>query len=98
MASCSNNPIPPDVKKIPKKLKAHGHIRTDNYYWMRLTDEQKTAKKYDAQTQDVISYIDDETEYLNESLFLNLKFFINTTYSSQNLCFIIGDWSLVGLI
>ena len=35
---------------------------------MRLTDEQKSAKKYDSQTQDVINYIDDETKYLNKSL------------------------------
>ena len=68
MASCSNKSIPPDVKKIPKDIKTHGHVRTDNYYWMRLTDEQKSAKKYDSQTQDVINYIDDETEYLNKSL------------------------------
>ena len=47
MASCSNKSIPPDVKKIPKEIKTHGHVRTDNYYWMRLTDEQKSAKKYD---------------------------------------------------
>ena len=46
MASCSNKSIPPDVKKIPKEIKTHGHVRTDNYYWMRLTDEQKSAKKY----------------------------------------------------
>ena len=58
MASCSNKSIPPDVKKIPKEIKTHGHVRTDNYYWMRLTDEQKSAKKYDSQTQDVINYID----------------------------------------
>ena len=59
MASCSNKSIPPDVKKIPKEIKTHDHVRTDNYYWMRLTDEQKSAKKYDSQTQDVINYIDD---------------------------------------
>ena len=68
MTACSNKFSPPDVKKIPKELKTHNHVRTDNYYWMRLTDEQKSAKKYDAQTQDVVEYIDDETKYLNESL------------------------------
>ena len=68
MTACSNKFSPPDVKKIPKELKTHNHVRTDNYYWMRLTDEQKSAKKYDAQTQDVVDYIDEETKYLNESL------------------------------
>ena len=68
MTSCSNNFSPPDVKKIPKNLEAHNQVRTDNYYWMRLTDEQKSAKKYDDQTRDVVDYIDKETEYLNKSL------------------------------
>ncbi len=31
----------PIAKKIPVKLQKHGDIRIDNYYWMRLTDEQK---------------------------------------------------------
>ena len=68
MTACSNNFSPPDVKKIPKELKTHNHIRTDNYYWMRLTDEQKSAKKYDDQTQSVVDYIDEETKYLKNSL------------------------------
>ncbi|MDA9946846.1 S9 family peptidase, partial [Candidatus Marinimicrobia bacterium] len=46
----------------------HGDVRTDNYYWMRLTDEQKSAKKYDNQTQSVVDYIDEETKYLENSL------------------------------
>ena len=68
MTSCSNNFPAPDIKKIPRKLEAHNQVRTDNYYWMRLTDEQKSAKKYDDQTRDVVNYIDKETEYLNKSL------------------------------
>ena len=68
MSSCSNNIVPPDVKKIPKDMQTHGHVRTDNYYWMRLTDEQKSAEKYDDQTQNVVDYIGKETEYLENSL------------------------------
>ena len=49
-------------------MKIHGHDRVDNYYWMRLTDEQKSAKKYDNQTQKVVDYIDAETDYLNKNL------------------------------
>jgi len=49
-------------------MEAHGDVRTDNYYWMRLTDEQKSAKKYDNQTQSVVDYIDEETKYLENSL------------------------------
>jgi len=68
MSSCSNNILPPDVKRIPKDMEVHGDVRTDNYYWMRLTDEQKSAKKYDNQTQSVVDYIDEETKYLENSL------------------------------
>jgi oligopeptidase B len=68
MSSCSNNILPPDVKKNPKDMQTHGHVRTDNYYWMRLTDEQKSAEKYDDQTQNVVDYIGKETEYLENSL------------------------------
>ena len=62
MASCSNKSIPPDVKKIPKEIKTHDHVRIDNYYWMRLTDEQKNAKDPDQQTQDVVDYIYQENQ------------------------------------
>ena len=43
-------------------MEAHGDVRTDNYYWMRLTDEQKSEKKYDNQTQSDVDYIDEETK------------------------------------
>jgi len=66
MSSCAK--VPPDVKKIPYDMESHGHKRIDNYYWMRLTDEQKSAKTYDAQTQSVVDYIEDETDYINNSL------------------------------
>jgi len=68
MSSCNKKIIPPDVEKTPYEMKTHGHDRVDNYYWMRLTDEQKSAKKFDAQTQKVVDYIDAETDYLNISL------------------------------
>jgi len=66
MSSCAK--VPPDVKKIPYDMESHGHKRIDNYYWMRLTDEQKLAKKYDAQTKSVVDYIENETDYINNSL------------------------------
>ena len=68
MSSCNKKIIPPDVEKTPYEMKIHGHNRVDDYYWMRLTDEQKSAKKSDAQTQKVVDYIDTETDYLNNSL------------------------------
>ncbi len=59
---------PPDAEKIPKELVSHGDVRLDNYYWMKLSDEQKNASEPDEQTQNVISYLESENEYLNASL------------------------------
>ena len=60
--------IPPVANKIPYEMTEHGDTRIDNYYWMRLTDEQKSANKYDKQTQEVVDYIDAENSYTQSSL------------------------------
>ena len=44
----------PDASKTPHKMTIHGDTRVDNYYWMRLTDKQKSTKKYDNQTKEVV--------------------------------------------
>ena len=59
---------PPDAEKIPKELVSHGDVRLDNYYWMKLSDEQKNASEPDEQTQKVISYLESENEYLDASM------------------------------
>ncbi|MEC9006717.1 MAG: S9 family peptidase [Candidatus Neomarinimicrobiota bacterium] len=59
---------PPDVTMKPFEIAMHGDTRIDNYYWMRLTDEQKSAKKYDSQTQEVVDYIAEENSYTQSSL------------------------------
>lgn len=46
----------------------HGNTRTDNYFWMRLSDEQKEAKTPDAQTQDVLDYLNAENDYLKKTM------------------------------
>lgn len=56
----------PQAKKIEKKLTTHGDTRVDNYFWMRLSDEQKEAETPDAQTQDVLDYLNAENEYLKQ--------------------------------
>jgi oligopeptidase B len=55
----------PIAEKIPFELKIHGETRIDNYYWMRLSDEQKSAEKKDAQTQKVYDYLNAENDYCN---------------------------------
>lgn len=58
----------PIAEKRPKKLVAHGDTRIDEYYWMRLSDEQKMAKDPDEQTRKVLNYLDEENEYLDQQL------------------------------
>ena len=36
--------VPPVAEKIEKQLTNLGDTRIDNYYWMRLTDDQKNAE------------------------------------------------------
>ena len=54
----------PKAKKIEKKITTHGDTRVDNYFWMRLSDEQKNAETPDEQTQDVLDYLNEENDYL----------------------------------
>jgi oligopeptidase B len=59
-------PQPPDAKQIPVTFNDHGDTRVDNYFWMRLSDEQKNAETPDAQTQDVLDYLNAENAYREE--------------------------------
>lgn len=53
----------PVAEKQDSVLTIHGDSRTDPYFWMRLTDEQKIAETPDAQTQKVLDYLNSENEY-----------------------------------
>ena len=74
MSSCSQSLAPPDAVKKPYEMTTHGDTRVDNYYWMRLTDEQKSAQTYDEHTQEVVDYINLENEYTQGSLAHTKKF------------------------
>ena len=54
----------PKAKKMAKELIEHNDKRTDDYFWMRLSDEQKNAENPDEQTQDVLDYLEAENDYL----------------------------------
>lgn len=58
----------PEAKKVPKELTVHDDTRIDNYFWMRLSDEQKNAEAPDAQTQDVVNYLNTENDYLQKAM------------------------------
>jgi oligopeptidase B len=53
----------PIAEKTPFEITANGNTRVDNYYWMRLTDEQKNAETKDDQTQKVLNYLNSENDY-----------------------------------
>jgi oligopeptidase B len=65
--SCNNQPAikAPVAEKIPHEL---FNKRTDNYFWMRLSDEQKNASKPDEQTLKVLEHLNKENKYSKEVL------------------------------
>jgi oligopeptidase B len=70
---------PPIAEKEAKELTIHSDTRIDNYYWMKLSDEQKNAKSYDDQTQKVIDYLNSENDY-TESMLNHTKEFQDKLY------------------
>ncbi len=64
----------PVAEKQLTKLEKHGDIREDNYFWMRLTDEQKNAKNKDEQTQKVYDYLNAENDYYEKMTAKTKKF------------------------
>ena len=74
LSACMQNSTPPDAAKKPHEMTIHGDTRVDDYYWMRLTDEQKSAKEKDSHTQEVVDYIDAENDYTESRLKHTKKF------------------------
>lgn len=60
LISCHQSYQPPFAEKIPHSV---FNNRTDNYYWMRLSDEQKNAATPDDQTKKVLDYLNSENDY-----------------------------------
>ncbi len=58
----------PSAKKDPHLMTEHGNTRLDNYFWMRLSDEQKEAENPDERTKDVVDYLNAENAYLDASM------------------------------
>ncbi|MFN3874810.1 MAG: oligopeptidase B, partial [Flavobacteriales bacterium] len=76
-------PAPPKAAKRPHAITAHGHTRTDEYHWMRLTEEQRQAAEPDSLTRAVIDHLRAENAYteavlapvgpLREALYAEMK-------------------------
>ena len=74
LSACMQNSTPPNATKKPHEMTIHGDTRVDDYYWMRLTDEQKSAIEKDSHTQEVLDYIYAENVYTQKRLKHTEKF------------------------
>lgn len=98
LPACSDAPTPmnatellapPVAPKRPHEITAHDNTRIDEYYWMRLTEEQRNANPPDAQTKEVVDHLNAENAYteavlapvkqLREDLFTEMKARIKET-------------------
>jgi oligopeptidase B len=66
--SNSDDAQAPVAKKVPFEMTLHGDTRVDNYFWMRLSDAQKEAETPDAQTQEVLDFLEAENAYIDGKL------------------------------
>lgn len=73
-------PTPPVAKIVPHETEIHGDKLIDNYFWMRLSDEQKEAATPDAQTQDVLDYLNAENSY-REAVMAHTKGFQDSLFN-----------------
>lgn len=55
----------PAPDKVAHRMVMHDDERIDNYYWMKLSDEQKNMATPDMQTQKVLDYLNAENSYLD---------------------------------
>ena len=53
----SSGPAPPRAEVRPHQLEAHGHVRVDDYYWLR-----------DRESADVLAYLEAENAYTSTAL------------------------------
>lgn len=58
----------PVAEKADTLLNEHGQTRVDPYFWMRLTDEQKSAESPDTHTKKVLDYLDAENDFTKKAL------------------------------
>ena len=59
-------PAPPAAEKQTHVTEIHGLQLKDDYFWMRLSDDQKEAAEPDEQTAKVVDYLNRENAYTKE--------------------------------
>lgn len=79
MTAFSQNDVQPPVAKIaPKKLEKHGHVRVDNYYWMRERNDPAVRAYLEAENRYTQAMME-PTRALQETLFKEFKTRIKQT-------------------
>jgi len=63
---------PPVAKKVSFRMKEHGHIRMDNYYWMRERENREVINYLKSENQYLASVMASTKEF-QESLFQEMK-------------------------
>ena len=63
---------PPVAKVVPRDLEAHGHVRVDNYYWLKDRDNPEVIAYLEAEN-DYLGRVMKHTEDLQETLFEEIK-------------------------
>ncbi|MEK7406907.1 MAG: S9 family peptidase, partial [Acidobacteriota bacterium] len=69
---------PPRAKIVPRQLEKHGHVRTDNYYWLRERDNPEVVKYLQAENE-YTAAMTAHTKALEQSLFNEFKTRIKQT-------------------
>ena len=59
---------PPEAEQIATTMEMHGDTRVDDYYWMKLSDEQKESETPDSVTQKVVNYLEAENAYTDKMM------------------------------
>lgn len=62
-----NDVQPPVAEKIAHEVTANGNSRVDEYYWMKLSEDQKEHPT-DEQSRKVIDYLTRENQYLDAKM------------------------------
>jgi len=65
-------PNPPKAKAVPTGLEKHGHVRIDDYYWLRERDDPEVIAYLEAENA-YTAAVTAHTEALQEALFQEMR-------------------------
>lgn len=80
-AGMSETARPPAAPKIPQKLEIHGHLRIDDYYWLK-NRENSNVIDYLTKENEYLDAVMADTKALQETLYQEMKGRIETDDST----------------